>query len=107
MRFCLQCGAALVAGAKFCVECGERLTPAAAAPEETATAAGARPRFNPAFVAVMAGMLIAGLTAAALLMRNQPARGRASATAESAGTGDSGLPANHPAIKIPKSAVDF
>ncbi len=109
MRFCPQCGAALVAGAKFCVECGERLTPVAvsSAPAETAPAAGSRARFTWAFLAVMAGMLVAGLAAAALILRNLPEWERTIETAESGRMGNSGMPANHPAIKIPKTAVDF
>ncbi len=109
MRFCPQCGAALVAGAKFCVECGARLTPAAVSiPAQTPPAAGSRPRFTSAFIAVMAGMLVVGLAAAALILRNLPERERAIAqVAEPGGGGNSGMPPNHPAIKIPKTAVDF
>lgn len=110
MRFCPQCGAALVAGAKFCVECGEPLTPAAVspAPAETAPTAASRD-FTWAFLAVIAGLLVAGLAAAALILRNNPAakEARTLATAESGETGNAGMPANHPAIKIPKTAVDF
>jgi tetratricopeptide (TPR) repeat protein len=109
MRFCPQCGAALVAGAKFCVECGERLTPTAvpAAPAESAPAADTRPRFTSAFIIVIGGMLVAGLAAAALILRNQPTRQPTVATAASGGMGNSGMPADHPTIKIPKTAVDF
>lgn len=111
MRFCPQCGAALVAGAKFCVECGEPLAPAAIAPPfaESAPAATSRARFSSAFLAVIAGLLIAGLAAVALIVRSNPAAKEADsvATADSGGMGSSAMPPDHPAIKIPKTAVDF
>ncbi len=98
MRFCPQCGAQLIAAAKFCVECGERVTPVAAT----------RPRFTTAFIAVIAGLAIAGLVAAALILRNLPAHERAKAeVAEAGAMGDAGMPPNHPPIKIPQKAVDF
>jgi len=98
MHFCPQCGATLVPEARFCVECGARLTPAGAA----------QARFTPAFVLVIAGLAIAGLAAAALVLRNLPARERAlSEVAASGDGGGSGMPADHPAIKIPQSAIDF
>ncbi|HTW88638.1 MAG TPA: tetratricopeptide repeat protein [Candidatus Binataceae bacterium] len=111
MRLCPQCGAALVTGAKFCVECGEPLVPAAIspAPAESAPASPSPAHFSSAFLAVIAGLLIAGLAAGALIMRNNPAAKEAGAvaTADSGGMGNSAMPPNHPAIKIPKTAVDF
>ncbi|HUY18721.1 MAG TPA: tetratricopeptide repeat protein [Candidatus Binataceae bacterium] len=111
MQFCPQCGAALVAGAKFCVECGEPLTPAAVSlpGAAAAPAAGSRARFT-AFVAVMAGILVLGVVAATLIERRKPIAkkvGTVAATADAGAMGSTGLPANHPAIKIPKTAVDF
>jgi cytochrome c-type biogenesis protein CcmH/NrfG len=111
MRFCPQCGAALVAGAKFCVECGEPLTPAAVSSPggATAPAPGSRARFA-TFVAVMAGILVIGVVATTLIARRKPIAkkvGMVAPTADEGAMGSTGLPANHPAIKIPKTAVDF
>jgi len=124
MKFCPYCGAPVVAGAGFCVECGETLGPVpatAAAPAATPASADVQtappapparvrsPRVTPAFIGVLAGILIIGLGAAAIVMRGLPQRDREIAAA---GVGNSapdanGLPAGHPAIQMPKEAIDF
>ncbi|GEM_PF-345385 len=98
MRFCPQCGAELVPEAKFCVECGERVAPAAQARAPVPTV----------FIAVIAGLAVTGLAAAALILRNLPAHERAVARFADADAPDnSGMPPNHPPIKIPQKAIDF
>src|SRR5271168_3135896 len=84
MRFCPQCGAPLIAGAKFCVDCGCALaTGAAGAGEFGARGAGLR-RNSPittAFVVVFAAIAVLGLFAAAFIrygwfMSTTPEAGR-------------------------------
>jgi tetratricopeptide (TPR) repeat protein len=78
MRFCPQCGAPLIAGAKFCVECGRALAGAASGAGETG-GAGARVdalrRNTPittAFVFVFVAITVVGLLAAAWIMLRTP-----------------------------------
>src|SRR5271154_6836582 len=52
MRFCPQCGAPLLAGAKFCVECGRALDAAASGAGEAAGAPRGRNTITTAFVFV-------------------------------------------------------
>jgi cytochrome c-type biogenesis protein CcmH/NrfG len=75
MRFCPQCGAPLMAGAKFCVECGCALTAAASGAGEAGTRGGAtagRNSITSAFVFVFATITIVGLAAAAWIMMRTP-----------------------------------
>jgi len=115
MRFCPECGSPVIPGAKFCVGCGLALAlPAAlaagaagevapAAPAERA--ASAEGRLTPAFAAVFAGLLVVGLAAAAIVLRQEPGRERELASA-AAGTGS--LPPGHPGVvKIPEKARKF
>ncbi len=122
MRFCPQCGAPLMAGAKFCIECGERLAeadrPAVASTAHSkpdAAAASKRSGFQltGAFTAVFFGIVIAGLAAAAyLLNRPLPRPGAPSPAGQSAQGGSSQnasgqLPAGHPKIELPAEARTF
>ena len=111
MRFCPQCGAPVVTGARFCVECGENLAdvnPAAAAiptaapftsaPASTAaptatissslaSASGASPQAANGvgtlgpFVAVFGGILAIGVVVTILILRQMPARPSVQASA--------------------------
>lgn len=78
MRFCPQCGAPLIAGAKFCVECGRTLAGAASGAGETG-GAGARvdalrrnAPITTAFVFVFVAITVVGLLAAAWIMLRTP-----------------------------------
>jgi len=75
MRFCPQCGAPLMAGAKFCVECGralEGVAPGAGEPG-IARAPGARNApITTAFVFVFVAITLVGLAAAAWIMLRTP-----------------------------------
>ena len=76
MRFCPQCGAPLLAGAKFCVECGRALdTSASAAGESGSPRRGAQRERNTvsmAFVFVFVALAIGGLAAAAWIYVKTP-----------------------------------
>lgn len=121
MRFCPQCGAPVVTGARFCVECGEHLAAvnvaatapppsgfAAAAPDSPSTA----PVSSAPFVAVFGGILAIGVVVTILIMRQIPARPNVAASApppaQPAGDEDTrGFPPGHPTVQIPKEALDF
>jgi tetratricopeptide (TPR) repeat protein len=128
VRFCPQCGASVVAGARFCVECGENL----AAPNLTAGAPGPAPvpptgpqvaptppaPAAPAagglvpFVAIFGGLLAIGVVVTLLIMRQTPVKSgpaaTAPATAQTAGGENrAGLPPGHPKVQLPKEALDF
>jgi cytochrome c-type biogenesis protein CcmH/NrfG len=79
MRFCPQCGAPLIAGAKFCVDCGRPLASGAAS--GAGEAGGAGPRVDAlrrnmpittAFVFVFVAITVIGLLAAAWIMLRTP-----------------------------------
>jgi hypothetical protein len=76
MRFCPQCGAPLMAGAKFCVECGCELTATASGAGEAGGVRGGAARGNntisTAFVFVFVAITIVGLGAAAWIMMRTP-----------------------------------
>src|SRR5258705_9461032 len=78
MRFCPQCGAPLMAGAKFCVECGRPMAAGAApgAGDTGAKASGDTLRRNmpltTAFVFVFVAITVVGLLAAAWIMLRTP-----------------------------------
>lgn len=133
MRFCPQCGAPIVTGARFCVECGENLaafnpvaaaTPTVAAPSTSATtpAATMSPSFAQPpptatgtlgpFAAVFGGILVIGVVVTILIMRQMPAQPSVPANAPppSSSVSDSdsrGFPPGHPTVQIPKEALDF
>ena len=76
MRFCPQCGAPLLAGAKFCVECGRALDVAASGAGEsgaaTGRARGGRNTITTAFVLVFVTITLVGLGVAAWIMMKTP-----------------------------------
>src|ERR1700722_8813017 len=72
MRFCPQCGAPLLAGAKFCVECGRALDVAASGAGETGGAPRARNSITNAFVFVFVALAVVGLAAAAWIYVKTP-----------------------------------
>src|SRR5580658_2600468 len=75
MRFCPQCGAPLLAGAKFCVECGRALDVAAPGAGEGArvgTAKRGRNSITTAFVFVFVLITIVGLGAAGWIYMKTP-----------------------------------
>jgi tetratricopeptide (TPR) repeat protein len=76
MRFCPQCGAPLLAGAKFCVECGRALDVAASGAGESGMARGSllggRNTITTAFVLVFATITLVGLAVAAWIMMRTP-----------------------------------
>ena len=125
MRFCPQCGAPIVAGARFCVECGENLATAPST-SATTTAAAAPAAMSPSlaqpppaatgtlgpFAAVFGGLLAIGVVVTILIMRQAPpppaVRASARPPAQNMGDNDSrGFPAGHPTVQIPKEALDF
>ena len=76
MRFCPNCGAPLMAGAKFCVECGRALEAVAPPAGESARgrrgAPGGRNTITNAFVFVFVAITLVGLAAAAWIMLKTP-----------------------------------
>ncbi len=75
MRFCPQCGAPLIAGAKFCTDCGAALAAGAAGAGETGMRGNPFRRNTPittAFVFVFVAITIVGLAAAAWIMLRTP-----------------------------------
>jgi tetratricopeptide (TPR) repeat protein len=76
MRFCAQCGAPLLAGAKFCVECGRALDAAASGAGEVGRARGGanigRNTISTAFVFVFVALAVVGLAAAAWIYVKTP-----------------------------------
>src|SRR5216684_7076077 len=97
VRFCPQCGAPVIAGARFCTECGENLTAfapvaelplgaggAVAPPAPSGTARRATPTAGieenrhviAPYAFVFFAILAAGVAVAILIMRQLPARER-------------------------------
>ena len=81
MRFCPQCGAPLMAGAKFCVECGRPIASGGASSAgETGAGSGAsrvdalrrNMPLTTAFVFVFVAITVVGLLAAAWIMLRTP-----------------------------------
>jgi len=137
MRFCPQCGAPLLAGAKFCVECGRALDVAASGAGDAGTARGGRNTITTAFVFVFVTITLVGLAVAAWIMMKTPEVVReqiasappvaiapgAEASASSPGAAgpqqnvaanpaaggsqNGGLPQGHPTIELPTEARSF
>ena len=137
MRFCPQCGAPLLAGAKFCVECGRALDVAASGAGESgrarSVAAGGRNTITTTFVFVFVALAVFGLAAAAWIyvktpevVREQIATAPPSPGAPASGPGAAasnatapeqnpaaggnqggGLPPGHPAVELPTEARSF
>ena len=72
MRFCPQCGAPLLAGAKFCVECGRALDVAASGAGESGGVPRGRNTITNTFVFVFVGLAVVGLAAAAWIYVKTP-----------------------------------
>src|ERR1700719_315422 len=72
MRFCPQCGAPLLAGAKFCVECGRALDAAASGAGESGALAHGRNTISTTFVFVFVALAVVGLAAAAWIYVKTP-----------------------------------
>jgi tetratricopeptide (TPR) repeat protein len=136
MRFCPQCGAPLLAGAKFCVECGRALDVAASGAGEAGVARGGRNTITTAFVFVFVTITLVGLAVAAWIMMKTPEVVReqiasappvaiapgAEASASSPGAAapqnvaanpaaggsqNGSLPPGHPTIELPTEARSF
>ncbi len=110
MRFCPQCGAPLMAGAKFCVDCGCALaTPASGAGEAGGFRGGAnigRNKITTAFVFVFAAITVVGLGAAAWIMMRTPDVVREQlAVAPPVAIAPSAAPASNPANAAPPAAA--
>jgi len=116
MRFCPQCGAPLLAGAKFCVECGRALDVAAPGAGETARARAANrgpSTITTAFVFVFGLITIVGLGAAAWIymktpeaVREQVATAPPSATASGAGAPAASRATNAPPASDQNAAAN-
>jgi len=72
MRFCPQCGAPLLAGAKFCVECGRALDVAASGAGESAGFPRGRNSITNTFVFVFVALAVVGLAAAGWIYVKTP-----------------------------------
>jgi tetratricopeptide (TPR) repeat protein len=101
VRFCPQCGAPVIAGARFCTECGENLaafgamlSSAAEVPLGATIAAGIEENQHiiAPFAFVFFAILAVGVAVTILIMRQLPTRERAlaSASAESAASSAQG-----------------
>lgn len=100
MRFCPECGAQSVAGAKFCVECGQRLE---AAPTR---AKALTRRVTPAALTVFAAISVIGLAIAIVVVStNKTPQRTATNESESLAGDDKGLPPGHPKVVLPPEAV--
>ena len=125
MKFCPQCGTALMAGGKFCVECGAALGgpgPGMPSAEPGINQTLRNLPITTAFVGVFLAILILGLLAAGWVMLRKPQtvetasrsapEGAAgpgansmSGTAGNAAPGQ--LPPGHPKIQLPAEARSF
>ncbi len=102
MRFCPQCGAPLLAGAKFCVECGRALDVAAPGAGESARVGAAnrgRNSITTAFVFVFVLITIVGLGAAGWIYMKTPeaVREQVAVAPPAAVAPNAGAPAASPA----------
>ena len=125
MKFCPQCGTALIAGAKFCVECGAALGgpgPAMPSAEPAVNQTLRNLPITTAFVGVFLAIMILGLLAAGWVMLRKPetvetasrsapevaAGSGANSTSGTAGNAAPGqLPPGHPKIQLPAEARSF
>ncbi len=120
MRFCPQCGASLMAGAKFCVECGASLgtsSPPSAEPAINQTIRNLP--LTSAFVGVFLAIMIVGLLAAGWVMLRKPTvdSGTAPSVPPGSGVNSMGgtagnaapgqLPPGHPKVELPTEARSF
>jgi tetratricopeptide (TPR) repeat protein len=102
MRFCPECGAQLIAGAKFCVECGQRLEAATQQPQRPV-----RNRIPPAAVAVFGGIVVIGLALALVVgsPTRPPENAATNGSAPSAVADGRDLPPGHPKMQLPAEAI--
>ena len=110
MRFCPQCGAPLLAGAKFCVECGRALDSPASSAGESGSGGPARGRSAPitnAFVFVFAAITVVGLGAAAWIYLRTPevVREQVAVAPPVAVAPAAGPPAANPAAAAPEAGA--
>jgi hypothetical protein len=96
MKFCPECGSAVQPEAKFCVNCGQPLGLSATTPER------ARIHIPPGFAAVFLIVLVVGLAAAGILIRQHR---KEQAQQESAKT-SSELPPGHPQVELPRGRCE-
>jgi len=100
MRFCPECGAQLVAGAKFCVECGQRLEAA------STRAKTLHRRITPAALTVFAAISAIGIAIAIVVISTSKTPQRAAMNESGSFAGDDkGLPPGHPKVELPPEAV--
>ena len=104
MRFCSECGAPVVAGAKFCVECGQQLTQAQPLTEGRPSQASPRPRLSTPFALVFAGIVVVGSVAIYLVRRGAPEPQPASTTNAGPIGGEQKMPPGHPKVELPAEA---
>src|SRR5208283_4254174 len=118
MRFCPQCGAPLLAGARFCVECGCALSAAAMGAGEAGSVRGganpARNTITTAFVFVFVAIAVLGLAAAAIInwggqwiigLTPEAAREQIAAAPSAANAPSAGAPAAAPNAAPPEQNV--
>jgi tetratricopeptide (TPR) repeat protein len=110
MRFCPQCGAPLMAGAKFCVECGSALAAQASGAGETAGGGGARGRgtaITTAFMSVFVTLAVVCLAAAAWIYVRTPeaVREQVAAVPPAANAPGAGAPGSNPGAVAPNNAA--
>ena len=125
MKFCPQCGTALLAGAKFCVECGAALGgpgPGMPSVEPGINQTLRNLPLTTAFVGVFLAIMILGLLAAGWVMLRKPepvqtasrsapqvatgpGQNSMNGTAGNAAPGQ--LPPGHPKIQLPAEARSF
>src|SRR5271170_2473836 len=105
MRFCPQCGAPLLAGAKFCVECGRALDVAAPGAGETGSVGAVRrgsTAITTAFVSVFTTLAAVCLAVAALInLKIWPFNGVTAPAAPPVSIAQSVAPPSNPASAAP------
>ena len=125
MKFCPQCGTALIAGAKFCVECGAALGgpgPGMPSAEPGINQTLRNLPITTAFVGVFLAIMILGLLAAGWVMLRKPETVETASRSAPEGAAGSGansmsgtagnaapgqLPPGHPKIQLPAEARSF
>src|SRR5271170_8108226 len=105
MRFCPQCGAPLLAGAKFCVECGRALDAAASGagiPDGAARGQG-RNTMTSAFMFVFVALAVFGLAAAGWIYVKTPEAVREEIASAPVSVPSSGAPSSGPGAGSPNA----
>src|SRR5262249_33924028 len=106
VRFCAQCGAKAVAGARYCMQCGTQLGSA------TGSGPSARWQLTLAGSVVLALFLSAGLTVWALILAPsgpRPGPGGPAPSPAAAGPGIAAAerPEAHPKVELPAEVKTF